>query len=96
MNRKYFVLTGRLNSMSREEAVKNILNHGGIVQNMVTPQTDYLIVGGFQINMFEPNRLSRKRQTAERLNELGAQIDIISEERFLEWLKQDDESEVWK
>ena len=50
MDKKYFVLTGRLNAMSREEAIKAIIQHGGIVQHMVTPQTNYLIVGGFQLN----------------------------------------------
>ena len=89
MDKKYFVLTGRLNAMSREEAIKAIIQHGGIVQHMVTPQTDYLIVGGFQLNLFEPDYLSRKRKMAESLNESGAQIEIISEEKFLAWLQQE-------
>lgn len=88
MDKKYFVLTGRLNAMSREEAIKAIIQHGGIVQQMVTPQTDYLIVGGFQLNLFEPDHLSRKRKMAERLKESGVQIEIMSEDKFLAWIQQ--------
>ncbi len=88
MDKKYFVLTGRLNAMSREEAIKAIIQHGGIVQHMVTPQTNYLIVGGFQLNLFEPDHLSRKRKMAEILKESGVQIEIMSEDKFLAWIQQ--------
>lgn len=88
MDKKYFVLTGRLNAMSREEAIKAIIQHGGIVQHMVTPQTNYLIVGGFQLNLFEPDHLSRKRKMAEILKESDVQIEIMSEDKFLAWIQQ--------
>ncbi len=42
---KTFVLTGRLPSLTREEATQRIEAAGGVVASSVTKNTDYLIVG---------------------------------------------------
>ncbi len=42
---KTFVLTGRLPTLTREEATKRIEAAGGVVASTVTKTTDYLIVG---------------------------------------------------
>ena len=43
---KHFVVTGTLQSMSRDEAAEKIRDKGGIFQNSVAKDTDYLVAGG--------------------------------------------------
>jgi DNA ligase (NAD+) len=43
---KYFVVTGTLESLSRDEAADRIRALGGIFQTSVAKDTDYLVVGG--------------------------------------------------
>ena len=50
---KNFVFTGRLVSYAREEAICRVRDKGGATQSMVNEKTDYLVIGGFQINMFD-------------------------------------------
>jgi DNA ligase (NAD+) len=42
---KQFVITGKLSSLSREDAKRMIEDHGGRVTGTVTKKTDYLVVG---------------------------------------------------
>lgn len=42
---KKFVITGRLATFSRDEAIELIKNKGAMIQPMVTPKTDYLVIG---------------------------------------------------
>jgi len=42
---KTFVLTGRLNSLTRAQAEARIKQAGGQVSSQVSRQTDYLVVG---------------------------------------------------
>lgn len=43
---KYFVVTGTLESLSRDEAAEQIRAKGGIFQSSVGKDTDYLVAGG--------------------------------------------------
>ena len=43
---KNFVVTGTLESMSRDEAAEKIRSHGGTFQSSVGKDTDYLVAGG--------------------------------------------------
>ena len=43
---KHFVVTGTLESMSRDDAADKIRAKGGIFQNSVAKDTDYLVAGG--------------------------------------------------
>ena len=72
LQRKVFVLTGTLNSMTRDEAKERILNLGGRISSNVSEATDFLIVG---INPGSKEKEARK---------LG--VKIISEEEFLKML----------
>jgi DNA ligase (NAD+) len=45
LNGKNFVVTGSLDSMSREEAAERIRVLGGTFQSSVGKETDYLVVG---------------------------------------------------
>jgi DNA ligase (NAD+) len=67
---KNFVVTGHLDSMSREEAAERIRGLGGTFQSSVGKETDYLVVGA--------NVGASKLAKAEKLG--TRQID---EEEFL-------------
>jgi DNA ligase (NAD+) len=69
-----FVITGTLNSFSREEAQERIKALGGTAKDNLTKKTNYLVVGA------EPGSKVAKAQ------ELG--IKQLNEEEFLKILEQ--------
>lgn len=70
---KTFVLTGSLESMSRDETEKKIRLSGGHLSNSVSKQTDYLVAGS------EPG------SKLDRAKKLG--VKIISEKEFQELIE---------
>ena len=73
---KDFVVTGSLESMSREEAAEHIRARGGTFQSSVGKETDYLVVGA---NVGE-SKLAKARQ-------LGTKQ--ITEQEFLKLLERE-------
>jgi DNA ligase (NAD+) len=71
-----FVLTGALDSMTREEAADRIRTRGGEVSSSVSRRTDYVVVGA------EPG------SKAKRASELG--IPTLDEDAFLAMLERDE------
>jgi DNA ligase (NAD+) len=71
---KEFVLTGRLESFSRQEAEARIKELGGAAKDNVTRKTDYVVVGA------DPG------SKQARARELG--IETIDEQKFLEMLRK--------
>lgn len=69
---KTFVLTGTLQSMSRDEAKEKIRALGGDVSSSVSKETDYVVAG---------ENPGSKKNDAERIG-----ITIISEEQFVHLL----------
>lgn len=69
---KTFVLTGSLESMSREEGKEKVRQHGGEVSESVSKKTDYVVAGS------EPGSKFEKAQ------KLG--VKIIDEKEFLRML----------
>lgn len=63
---KYFVITGTLDSMSREEAAERIRALGGAFQNSVGNETDYLVVGA---NVGENKLKEARRLGTKEINE---------------------------
>lgn len=71
---KTFVLTGTLNSLSREESSQKIIELGGKVSSSVSKNTDYVIAG------------EKAGSKLDKANSLG--IKILNEEEFLQFLKE--------
>ncbi len=67
-----FVLTGSLESMSRDEAADRIRENGGNFQTAITKETDYLVAG---------EGGGSKREKAEKLG-----VKILNEAEFLDLL----------
>ena len=70
---KSFVITGSLESMSREEAKEKIRERGGDASESVSKKTSYLVAGS------EPGSKYEKAQ------KLG--VTIIDEQEFLKMVK---------
>lgn len=82
---KNIVFTGKLDIFSRKEAAQLVANNGGIPQNNVTKDTDYIILGNFEEIMIKGNK-SSKLLKAEKIISEGKELEIISEEEFLKML----------
>ena len=67
-----FVITGVLDSMSRELAKEKIINQGGKVQEAISSKTDYLIIGKNPGSTYEKAK--------------GLKTKIINEKEFLKML----------
>ncbi len=70
---KTVVLTGTMESLSRQEAEEKVRQHGGDVSSSVSRQTDYVVVGS------EPGS---KYDTAKRLG-----VKMIDEKQFLAMIR---------
>jgi DNA ligase (NAD+) len=72
---KTFVLTGKLPSMSRDEAGDLVREHGGKVAGSVSRNTDYLVAG------------EEAGSKLKKATELG--IEILDEDQFLKMIGRD-------
>lgn len=79
---KHIAITGILMFYKRSEAFDRIRDLGGIPQENVTKETDYLVVGHYRKNSIT-NGKSNKRMLAERYISQGYSIWIIKEDLFL-------------
>ena len=89
---KHIAITGILMFYKRSEAFDRIRDLGGIPQENVTKETDYLVVetdylvvGHYRKNSIT-NGKSNKRMLAERYISQGCSIRIIKEDMFLPML----------
>lgn len=73
LNGKSFVITGELDSMTRDDAHKRIVELGGKIGSAVTSKTDYLVVGA------DPGE--NKIQAAEKF-----QTNHLTETEFFEMI----------
>ncbi len=84
---KMFVFTGDLTGMTRTEAMQRVLNAGGQCGDRVTKNTDYLVIGNAGYEMTLKYGKSTKQLRAEELKLEGGDIEIISEDVFLQMLE---------
>ena len=75
---KTFVLTGKLNVFTREEAAEKIIGFGGKVTNSVSSSTDYIIAG---------EKAGSKKSKAEKLG-----VGIMSEKELIKHLNETEEN----
>ncbi|KXT71789.1 hypothetical protein SGADD02_00722 [Streptococcus gallolyticus] len=85
---KVVVITGSLRPMTRQDAVTFLENQGAIVQNYVSAQTEILIAGHKQLDLFEPDKRSKKYEAVMKRQADGQNITIISEETFFTLVKE--------
>jgi DNA polymerase III subunit epsilon len=84
---KVFAFTGTLRSMERKQAMQLVLEAEGQPEERVTKQTNFLVVGDQDYRHFaEGQTKSSKMRKAESLLASGQDIEIISEEDFLQMI----------
>lgn len=79
---RHVVFTGKLERMTRKEAMQIVVNMGGILDNSVNKHTNYLILGNNDYNAVLHGERSSKHKKAEKLKLEGQDIDIIDEFTF--------------
>lgn len=81
---RQIAFTGRLASMTREEAAELVRAHGGEFAPSPGQRTTHLVVGQEGWPLRDDGRPSRKLEKARALREAGISIAVIPEEEFLE------------
>lgn len=85
---KVVVVTGSLRPMTRQDVISFLEERGAVVQNYVSSQTDVLLAGHKQLDLFEPDRRSKKYEAALLRIAEGQVITIFSEEEFFNFVKK--------
>ncbi|WP_044211570.1 exonuclease domain-containing protein [Flammeovirga sp. OC4] len=81
---KHVVFTGKLNEINRKEAMQKVVSVGGkVFPDMLTPQTDFLVVGQQDFKKYGEGFKSSKLKTAEKYKEQGYPLFIMGENEFL-------------
>ena len=86
---KNIVFTGTLISMLRKEAQIKVLEIGGKCQNSVTSTTNFVVVGEQDYHRYGEGFKSSKIKKAEKVLFNGNDIELISENQFLEMIDFD-------
>ena len=88
LTEKNIVITGSLRPLTREEAIRFLESKGAIVQNYISSKTDILFLGHKQLNLFDPDKRSKKHDAALRRISDGQSITFLSEESFFDLVKK--------
>jgi len=78
--------TGTLHSMVRVDAQRMVLEIGGNVSKGVTKDTNYLVVGEQDYRQYGAGFKSSKMKKAEKYLLNGQEIELITENQFLEMM----------
>jgi DNA polymerase III subunit epsilon len=81
-----FVFTGVMSSMSRNDAMRAVVDCGGICHDMVRSDTDYLVVGQEGFIGYQDGFKSSKMKKAEAIRSRGLPIEILPEADFINML----------
>lgn len=83
---KVCVFTGKLEKLTRKEAMQLVADLGGINANGVTKNTNFLILGNNDYCSSIKDGKSSKQKKAEKLKLAGQDIDIIPENVFYDFV----------
>lgn len=81
------VFTGTLTGILRRDAMQSVVDVGGYVADGVTKKTNYLVIGSFDFSNPVKGGKSAKMKKAEKMKLDGFDIEVISENTFLEFLE---------
>jgi len=84
---RYVAFTGSLDSMLRRDAMQLVANTGGVPQNGVTKQTNYLVIGSTEYRKSIKQGRTNKMRKADAMKADGNDIEIISESVFLDMVE---------
>jgi NAD-dependent DNA ligase (contains BRCT domain type II) len=77
------VFTGKLNSMTRDKAMRIVRSLGGIIGSSVTRKTTILVTNMKGIKDLPREEMSNKFKKATDLKGKGQKIKFLNEEEFL-------------
>jgi len=83
---KSVVFTGTMALMDRKTAQKKVQGLGGKTPSSVTADLDYLVIGDEGSALLGGGEKSTKHKAAEKLQQKGAAVQIISETAFVAML----------
>lgn len=83
-----FAFTGKLERMTRKEAMQAVANAGGICCDGVVAETNYLVIGNLDYCKSIKGNKSAKQKKAEKMQRAGSDIATISEDVFYDMLEQ--------
>lgn len=86
---KNVVFTGKLDRYTREQAAQMVVNLGGICENTVTKNTDFLILGDTDYSKNIKDGKSSKQKKAESYILKGCDISVIPESVFYDMITED-------
>lgn len=82
-----FAFTGKLERMTRKEAMQAVADAGGILCDGVVASTNYLVLGDNDYCKAIRGGKSNKQKKAEKMQLAGSDIAVISEDIFYDMLK---------
>ena len=85
---KYVCFTGTLEKMVRKDAMQIVVNFGGIIENSITKNTNYLILGNNDYCSTIKDGKSTKHKKAESLILKGQDIQILPENVFYDMISE--------
>jgi tetratricopeptide (TPR) repeat protein len=83
---KQVAITGRLASMTRDQAGTWIRRLGGELARTPSQKTSIVVVGEETWPFREKDRVPESLEKAKKLQESGCELEVISEQKFLEML----------
>ena len=81
------VFTGVLDKMTRKEAMQIVVNLGGLCEDNVTKNTNYLVLGNNDYCKAIKDGKSNKQKKAEKYKLAGNDIEIITEDVFYDMIE---------
>ena len=87
-NGKTFLFTGTLQHFSREEAMRKVVERGGIIKNGISNKVDVLV------NANPDGVTTSKVEKAIAMQAAGHRIKIITEDQFLKMLESNDAIQI--